>query len=204
MLIMLWKRPLTAAAVLAATCVTFGAGYAVSSLQDHDKKAPQGDEMEAPKPGPEHARLAKAVGNWDAEIESMMGGPGAPPMKSKGSETVKAQPGGLWFIADFQGEFGGMPFHGHALSGYDTTKGKYVGAWADNFGTHLSTMEGTFDEKTKSGTSFMEAPGMTGEMVKHRMVEKWIDDDSRTFEMFMPGADGKDMQVMKITYKRRK
>src|SRR5262245_13212356 len=190
---MRWKRPLTAAAVLAATCATFGAGYALSSLQGHEKKAPQGDEMqmEAPKPGPEHARMAKAVGAWDAEVESMMAGPGAPPVKSKGSETVKAQPGGLWFFADFQGAFAGMPFYGHGISGFDPAKGKYVGAWADNFGTHLATMEGTYDEKTKTGTTFMEGPGPTGEMVKHKMVEKWIDDDTRTFEMFMVGPDGK-------------
>ena len=149
-------------------------------------------------------RLAKAVGAWDAEIESMMGGPGASAEKSKGSETVKALPGGLWMMSDFQGEFGGMPFHGHGVNGYDPAKQKYVGTWVDSFGTHLSTMEGTVDEKTKTGTFFMEGPDMTGKMVKYRLVTKWIDDDNRTFEMFGPGPDGKEGEVMKITYKRRK
>jgi hypothetical protein len=193
-------------AVLAASALVLGVGYAATALQEPGKKAPQGDEvkMEIPKPGPEHARLAKAVGTWDADVESMMGPPGAPPTKSKGTETVKAQPGGLWVMSDFQGDFGGMPFHGHGISGYDPSKKKYVGAWVDNMGTSLATMEGTFDEKTKTGTSHMEAPDMTGKIVKHRMVEKWIDDDNRTFEMFMPGPDGKEGAVMKITYKRRK
>ncbi|MCI0587799.1 MAG: DUF1579 domain-containing protein [Planctomycetes bacterium] len=203
---MSWKCPLVAASVLAVSSFAVGAGYAISTLQDYGKKAPQGDEMkmEMPKPGPEHAKMAKSVGTWDAEVESMMGGPGAPPMKSKGSEIVKALPGGLWLTSDFQGEFAGMPFHGHGIHGYDTLKKKYVGAWVDNMVTSLATMEGTFDEATKTGTFFMEGPDMTGKVVRHRMVEKWADDDNRTFEMFSPGPDGKDAMGMRITYKRRK
>ncbi|HET6203205.1 MAG TPA: DUF1579 domain-containing protein [Planctomycetota bacterium] len=197
------KSPVLVTAVLGASALVFGAGYAASALQDYGKKAPQGDEvkMEMPKPGPEHMRLAKSVGTWDADVESMME---SPPSKSKGTETVKALPGGLWVISDFQGDFGGMPFYGHGITGYDTMKGKHVGAWIDNFGTHLAMMEGTFDEKTKTGTFFMEGPDMMGKMVKHRMVEKWVDDDNRTFEMFMPGPDGKEGMGMRITYKRRK
>ncbi|MCI0587314.1 MAG: DUF1579 domain-containing protein [Planctomycetes bacterium] len=202
---MRWKRPLTAAAVLAATCVTFGAGYAVSSLQDPGKKAPQGEDlMEAPKPGPEHAVLAKQAGSWDAEIV-MAGSPEMPGgMKSKGSETCRLLQGGLWLLSDFQGEMMGMPFHGHGISGYDPEKKKTVGAWVDSMGTHLGTFEGDADPTGKKQTSMMMAPGMTGEMVKHTMVHTWIDDDTRTFKMSLPGPDGKDFEAMTITYKRRK
>jgi hypothetical protein len=32
----------------------------------------------------------------------------------------------------------------------------------------------------------------------------YTDPDTRVFTMSMPGPDGKDMEMMKITYKRRK
>ncbi|MGH7149620.1 MAG: DUF1579 domain-containing protein [Planctomycetota bacterium] len=198
------NRLVRPAAVALAGGLTFGAGYAVSSLQDSGMKPAQGDEMkfEVPKPGPEHAELAKSVGTWDAEIESMMGGP---PSKSKGIETVKAGPGGLWVLGDIQSEFMGMPFAGHSVTGYDTSKGKYVGAWVDSMGTYLTTMEGTFDGKTRTGTFFMEMPDpSSGKAVTHRMVEKWTDDDNRTLEMYAPGPDGKEGMGMRIAYKRRK
>src|SRR5271157_78926 len=72
-----------------------------------------------PKPTPEHERLAKGVGTWDATIKSWMQGPASEPSVSKGVETVKLMPGGLWVLSEFQGKFGEMEFHGQGQSGYD-------------------------------------------------------------------------------------
>ena len=55
-----------------------------------------------------------------------MSGPDSEPSVSKGVEVDKLMPGGLWLMNDFEGEFGGMAFHGHGVNGYDTQKKKYV------------------------------------------------------------------------------
>ncbi len=199
---MRWKRTL-----LAAFCTPFVAGYAFSALQDAGKKpAPDPAAMMAemmPKPGPEHARFAKSVGIWDAEME-MAAGPAGGPSKSKGVETVKLLPGGLWLVVDYEGSFMGMPFHGHAVTGFDTTKGKVVGTWVDSMSTEVHPMEGTYDEKTRTQTCLMESRDMTGQTVKQRLVDRFLDDDTRVFQMMMPGPDGKEVEAFKITYRRRR
>lgn len=40
-----------------------------------------------PKPGPEHQLFQQDAGTWDATVETWMA-PGAPPLVSKGTETI--------------------------------------------------------------------------------------------------------------------
>ena len=102
-----------------------------------------------PKPTPEHERLAKGVGTWDATIKSWMQGPDAEPMVSKGVEMVKLMPGGLWSLSEFHGKFGDADFHGAGQTGYDPAKKKYIGTWVDSMETSITMMEGDFDPQTK-------------------------------------------------------
>lgn len=156
--------------------------------------------QEAPKPGPEHARLTACVGTWNCAID-MMGMDGKP-QQSKGTTTMKAGPAGLWLIEDFTGEMGGAPFHGHGVLGYDTTKKKYVMTWVDSWTSSLMSLEGTYDEKAKAMTLSGMAPGPDGKPVMHKMVTTDKDANTRVFEMYVPGPDGKEMKVLTITYTR--
>jgi len=160
-------------------------------------------EPAPPKPGPEHERLTKAAGVWDATVE-MSEAPGKPPAISKGTETNTVLPGGLWLVSDFKSEMMGQPFTGHGVSGYDPVKKKYVGTWVDSWTASLGTTEGTFDPATKKETAWMEAPDPTGKMTKMKLETEWKDDDTRVFTLWGPGPDGKDFPGLKITYKRRK
>lgn len=158
--------------------------------------AQEGQAM--PKPGAEHQLLAAKAGVWDATLE-MMGSP----TKSTGVSTVTVACGGFWVVDDFKADMGGMPFHGHGATGYDPAKGKYVGSWIDSMTPSLMTLEGTMDKAGKVLTMSGMAPGMDGKPVMHRMVTTQVDATTQTFEMFVPGPDGKDMKVMTITYKKR-
>ena len=82
-----------------------------------------------PKPTPEHERLARDVGTWDATIKSWMQGPGSEPSVPKGVEVAKMMPGGLWVLSEFHGKFGDAAFHGQGQTGYDPVKKKYIGTW---------------------------------------------------------------------------
>jgi Protein of unknown function (DUF1579) len=152
----------------------------------------------APTPGPEHARLKKKEGTWDATCTEQDG------KKTKGLMTYKMECGGLWLASDFKGEHMGKPFQGKGFDTYDPASKKYIGVWVDSWITSPLRLEGTYDEKTQTSTSTGECNGPDGKPMKMKMVSKHIDDDHETFEMFMIGPDGKEQKGMTIEYARRK
>ena len=153
--------------------------------------------QEPVKPGPEHERLKKAEGTWEATIK--MGD-----QESKGTMTYKMDLGGLWLIANFEGEFGGMKFNGKGFDTYDPAKKKYIGIWIDSMSTSPMMMEGTYDEKAKALTMIGEGPGMDGPKTKYKSVLENKDDNTMVMTMSTAGKDDKGQVMMTITYKRKK
>jgi hypothetical protein len=126
-------------------------------------------------------------------------------MTSKGVEVDTMGCGGLCLITDFKGELmPGVAFHGHGVTTWDSAKKKYAGSWTDSMSTGLSLTEITYDPATKKATGSMEGPNMTGDVVKSRTVTEYSGTDSRVMTAYAPGPDGKEMQVMRITYTRHK
>lgn len=156
-----------------------------------------------PKPGPEQDVLKMDVGDWDAVIEFVMA-PGTPPQTGKGVETNRMGCGGMCLITDFKGEAMGMPFEGHGVMAWDAVKKKYAGVWTDSMSMGPGHMEATYEASAKKWSGMMEAPDMSGQVVKTRNATEWKDNDNRVMTAWATGPDGKEMQVMKITYKRRK
>jgi hypothetical protein len=157
----------------------------------------------SPKPGPEHEVLKMDQGTWDAVVE-FSPAPGAPMMTSKGVETNTIGCGGLCLITDFKGETApGVAFHGHGIATWDPHKKKYVGTWTDSMSHGLAHTEGTYDAAKKRFTGTMEGMDMTGQMMKTRSVGEY-QDNSRVFTAYTTGPDGKEVQVMKISYTKKK
>ena len=180
------------------------------TLQEPKKaqEASKKPEMAMPAPptaGPFHAHLKMDEGVWDAVVRMQMD-PKAPPMESKAVETNKIACNGLWLLSDVKGEFMGGPFEGHAITGYDPAKKKYVSVWVDSMGAYIATSEGECDASGKvlTMTGEMPDPMMTGKMVKHRDVLERKDADNRLFTSYMKGPDGKEVVSMTIIYKRKK
>lgn len=156
-------------------------------------------------PTAEHKALESDVGVWDAEVK-MWPAADAKPMASKAVETNRML-GKLWLLSDFEGDFGGMKFTGHMQLGYDPLKKKYVGAWIDTISPFLQTMEGTYDEKTKTSTMMATGVDMaTGKPSTSKMITRHVSDDKRVFEMMSPveGKEGEWWKMMEVTYTRRK
>ena len=152
-----------------------------------------------PKPGPEHEHLKSMVGTWDAKMIM----PGAEkPLPCVA--VYKMEMEGLWLVSDFRCDDPAMKFQGKGLDSYDPMKKKYVGVWIDSMSTSPMTVEATYDEKTKTTTGIGESPGPDGKPMKTKMVTKHTDKDHQTFQMFMPGPDGKDALSFTIEYTRRK
>jgi hypothetical protein len=161
--------------------------------------ASQSSSQTAAVTSPQAAHFKKAVGTWDATVNSLG-------QTSKGSETVRILGDGMWLLSDFESEMAGTPFQGHGITGYDAQNKKYTGVWVDTMSPMPMHMEGTLDASGKVLTMIgdMPDPESPGKTIKATMVETWPDANTRVFTMNIPGPDGKSMEMMKIEYKRRK
>ncbi len=177
---------------------TFNATFATGLLIAISSVSAQQSSPPAPTPGPEHARLKKLEGAWDAVMTTPDG------KKTKGEMIYKMECGGLWLTCDYKGEHEGKPFHGKGLDSYDPASKKLTGVWVDSVMTSPLVYTGTYDEKTKTSTCAGECNGPDGKPMKMKMVTKTTDDNHETFEMFMIGPDGKEMKGATIEYTRRK
>ena len=155
-----------------------------------------------PKPGAEHKLLTADAGTWDAIVETAE--PGKPPTKSKGVEVNTIGCSGLCLITSFKGDMGGMTFEGSGVTTWDPKKKKYVGSWTDSMSTGLSIGESTYDAAKKTWNGTMEGPDMSGNVMKARTTTVHSAAGTRVFTIYGPGPDGKEAQMMKITYTRRK
>jgi hypothetical protein len=150
-----------------------------------------------PKPGPEHKKLKELEGNWDVVMNFGE-------TETKGKVVYKMGLGGLWLIADFEGEFApGQPFSGKGLDGYDANKKKYTSVWVDSMSGSPVVSEGNYDKDGKVLTMIGEGPGPDGKPMKYKMTTEHRDKDNLLFTMY--GVEGdKEMKMFTIAYKRRK
>ena len=169
-----------------------------------DEKAQMEAMVKAGTPGDQHKKLEHFVGTWDAKV-TMWDKPGAPPKESAGTSETKSVLGGRFVEEHFDGTFMDQPFSGMGITGYDNVRKKYVSTWADTMSTGVMVSTGTADKggKSMAFTASMPDP-MTGKMTPMKEKLTIVDDDHHTFEMWMPGPDGKLFRMMEITYARKK
>jgi|GEM_PF-305995 len=179
-------------------------------------QAPQGmpemspDQMKAMEamiafgtPGPEHAQMAKAVGTWNAKTAFRMS-PDAPWEESEATEVNSMMLNGLYKKTEFRGNFGGQPFEGFMIEGFNNLTKKYETVWVDSMSTGMMIQTGQFasDGKTITMTGECMDP-VTKKMKPLKTVIECHDDNSHTMRMYDVGPDGKQYENMKIEYTRR-
>ncbi|MEZ6096182.1 MAG: DUF1579 domain-containing protein [Pirellulaceae bacterium] len=139
-------------------------------------------QAQMPEASPEHEVLKKDVGTWKAEMKMWMA-PEMPAQEMAGEE-VNRMVGDLWLVSDFKADFGGMPFEGHAIMGYNPEAKKYQGSWIDSMTPAAAHMEGEFDKESNTLTTIMEQPQPDGSMRKSKSTTVYDGDDKRVFNMF--------------------
>ena len=157
------------------------------------------------EPQKEHQWLQKLVGEWTFESDCSMG-PGKPSEKFKGTESVRSL-GGLWILAEGQGEMpGGGAMTTMMTLGYDPQKKRYVGTFVASMMTHLWVYDGALDAAERVLTLDTEGPDMAadGKMAKYKDVIEWKSDDHRVMTSHMLGDDGKWRGFMTANYRRVK
>jgi uncharacterized protein DUF1579 len=149
--------------------------------------------QEAPKPGPEHARLGYFVGNWSAEGE-LKPGPMGPGGKFTSSDTCEWFEGKYSVICRSEGKMPMGPSKSIGILGYNTEEKVYTYYGIDNSNmTMASVPKGTLRGDT---WTYTDEGMMGGKKVKSRVVIKELSPTSYTFRMDMQGSDGKWMPVM--------
>lgn len=173
-----------------------------SSMEAMDEQAMMAKMMEYGTPGEAHKVLDNSVGLWKVKATTF-NPDGTPGMTSDGSSEIKWMMDGRFLHETFTGDFGGMPFHGTGVVGFDNIKQRYVGTWIDNMSTGVMTMEGKYDPKARTMSMESEMPNpMTWSYVDSKMVTTWIDDDHSVAKFYMPGPDGKNYMHMQLEYTR--
>lgn len=152
----------------------------------------------------EHRWLLQLAGEWTMEGEGDMG-PGQPPFKSSGSETVRAL-GALWIVGEGSGDMpGGGAAQMRLTLGYDAQRKAFVGSWVGSMMTHMWIYEGQLDAAKKVLTLDTEGPSMAGDgkTVPYQDVITLVDANTRTLHSQTPGPDGQWKRFMTATYKRK-
>jgi hypothetical protein len=158
--------------------------------------------MKLAQPGNHHEHLAPFVGSWKGEVKMWMD-PGGQPMVNEGFAEVGWIMGGRYLEWKQTGDFGGMPFEGRAIEGYNNGEKRYESMWIDNFGTLILYYTGSCSDDGRSRqmtTRFADPVG--GGTIEYRSEYQWIDDDHFTFIAFMDRGDG-EFKSMEISYERQ-
>ncbi|RYY96456.1 MAG: DUF1579 domain-containing protein [Chitinophagaceae bacterium] len=155
-------------------------------------------------PGAEHALLAEGKGLWEGEMKLWMT-PGGPADSATVLQENKMLLGGRYQQGIARGTVMNTPFEGISTVGFDNHKKKYISTWIDNMGTGIMTMEGTWDEATKTiNFSGKMVDPSTGDEVTERETFTILDKDHHLMTMYSPGPDGKEFKTMQIHYRRKK
>ena len=133
----------------------------------------------------------------------MVMGPGKPPVKSKGTESVRSL-GGFWSVSEMKGECLGVKVTGLMTVGYDPQKKKYVGTWVCSMSDWLCKYEGTAAGKVLTLECEGPSPADPAKTSKMRDVIEIKDKDTKVLKSFLQTEDGKWVPFMTMTSRRKK
>jgi len=152
-----------------------------------------------------HKMMASWNGTWNGKVLQWHKA-GMEPVTSNATSVNKMVMGGRYQLGNFSGQMMGMPFEGMSIMAYDNARKVFISTWIDNMGTGLMTMEGNWDDATRTMTMSgkMVDPGRgDGREISARQIYRIVDDRNHVMEMYGPGDDGKEFKWMEITFTKR-
>lgn len=146
----------------------------------------------------EHAALKFLVGEYNVVSHDYADPEN--PKKETGTSTIKPIMGGRYIRQIYSSTYGGVPFRGEGINGYDKGKGKFFGTWIDNFSTGVLVTEGDYDKQTHILTETGSSVGPMGEM-KVKLVTEPVPSPAKfKMTMYTLLPDGTEMKMMDVVY----
>lgn len=163
--------------------------------QDRDPMAARHEYMMST---PMHTMMREWTGRWREEIRTFEESPQRPPSIGQGLCEMKMVLGDRFLSVTHRGDAYRIFYETDILIGYDNARKVFVCNWADTYGTGLTTMEGSIDDKkqtiTFNGTYTDPA---TAQRVAIRQVWKIVDKTHQTLEVYVMGKE-KEYKSMEI------
>lgn len=148
---------------------------------------------QAPKPGPEHARLGYFVGKWKSEGEIKPGsmGPGG---KTSSTDNCEWFDGRYSVVCRSEGTTPMGPSKNLGILSYNAEEKVYTYYGVDNTSMNMASVpRGTVQGST---WTYTDESTMGGKKVKSRVIIKEVSPTEYTFRMDFQGPDGKWAPVM--------
>ena len=184
-------------AVTALVLLTLTSAQTFAQSQEDMQKM-----MDYMKPSAMHQMLAKSAGKWKEEM-TMWVAPEAEPMKMEITCEMKMILNGMYLESVSTGNFGGMPFEGRNVVGYDNIKKIFQSTWVDNMGSGITYFEGPYDEATKTVTfSGKMVEPSEGKEIEVKETMQFVDDNTQIMTMYKI-AGGKEVKMMQIKLTRQ-
>lgn len=157
--------------------------------------------MEIEKPVAQHAWLKQLLGDWTFESESPMG-PDQPPLKSTGTESVRAL-GELWVIGEGTGTMpNGAPVQMVLTIGFDPAKGRFVGSWIGSMMCRMWIYDGFLEGNKLTLESQGQSFTQPEKTALYRDAIEIVSPDHRVFTSAIQGDDGAWNTFMTAHYRR--
>jgi len=194
-------RGILAAVVLSVIGVGVRAADQTKAMADQDAMMKQMEKYGTP--GAEHHVLDPLVGTFNATIKGWMK-PGDKPTESAGTSQRAWILDGRFLKEEHHGTWGGKPFEGLGLTGYDKVRAQYESVWLDNMGTGLMKVVGSYDvaSKTLKESGTMSCPMTLEKNLPYRSELIIKDQNTSIYRSYTKGPDGKEFMGMEIVYKR--
>jgi len=150
-------------------------------------------------PLPEHKRLLPFVGQWEGEGKYYLNQVGEP-LRLQATETNRMV-GQLWLVSDL--ETNQMDFASHTVIGYDPEEGKFIGSFVGSFYPLMSRAEVVENQADRTVITTFRSYNPAGVMVRFKIVQTWLDDDTRRQEIYATGDDGEQALKSELLLKRK-
>ncbi len=193
-------KKLSVAVIAALIAVSLFVGQ--SAARAEEEEAGMGGKMPAwMQKTEQHEALAKSAGDFTIATEMTMM-PGAPAQKGTATGKREMIMNGMYLKETFKMTFGGKPFEGHLITGYDTVRKKHVSLWYDNMSPVPSISYGT--EKDGKLVFMGEGPDMAGQLEGKKMVIENLQADTWTVTFIDIKGEGQEHVSMRLAYTRKK
>ncbi|HEV2299276.1 MAG TPA: DUF1579 family protein [Candidatus Acidoferrales bacterium] len=194
-------------AVMAATifCANVTSAQGTAQQEPVAPVPPTQDEIqalaEAATPGPVHAQLMKLAGEYTVTMKFFTQ-PGAEPLESTGTATLKPILGGRFLEEENSGESFDQPYSGQRIYGYNKGSKQYEAIWIYTGSTAFLVLNGTSDDEGKTVRYSGAFLGPDGKPQDIHVTVKQTDDNHFVVRM-MGSGPADSAPVVETTYTRK-